>query len=62
MKGVIVVAMKEMVQEKFGADKWEQALDRVGVPSSPIEGTSMTRATADVDTPIGEDKVLIRFT
>jgi len=54
--------MKEIVQEKFGADKWEQALDRVGVPSSPIEGTSMTRATADVDTPIGEDKVLIRFT
>jgi hypothetical protein len=36
MKGVIVLAMKEMVQERFGKDKWESALKKAGIEKEPI--------------------------
>lgn len=36
MKGVIAIALKEMVQEKFGRDKWEAALKKAGFDKEPI--------------------------
>ena len=35
MKGVIVLALKGMVQEKFGIDKWEAALKKAGIDKEP---------------------------
>ncbi len=31
MKGVIVLGLKEMVQEKFGKEKWQSALKKAGI-------------------------------
>ena len=31
MKGVIVIALKELVESKFGKDKWQEALEKAGV-------------------------------
>jgi len=36
MKGVIVLALKEMVSERFGKDKWEKALAKAGIDKEPI--------------------------
>jgi hypothetical protein len=44
MKGVIVNCLKEVVTEKFGKDKWEAALEKVG-----IEKKSSFLATQDID-------------
>lgn len=35
MKGVIMLAIKEMVQEKFGKDKWESTLKKAGIEKEP---------------------------
>jgi len=34
MKGAIVACMKELVEGEFGADKWEEALERAGLPKN----------------------------
>jgi hypothetical protein len=44
MKGVIVLALKEMVVQKFGKNKWEAALKAAGIEKEPI-----ILATSDVD-------------
>ena len=36
MKGVIALALKELVVEQFGEDKWEQALRRAGIAQEPL--------------------------
>ncbi|NIA22789.1 MAG: hypothetical protein GWP03_01265 [Proteobacteria bacterium] len=36
MKGVIVLALKEMVKEKFGKDKWESTLKNAGFEEEPM--------------------------
>jgi len=36
MKGVIALALKEMVKERFGRDKWKAALKKAGIDSEPI--------------------------
>jgi hypothetical protein len=33
MKGSIVKCMEEMVTEKFGAQKWDESMDRAGIPA-----------------------------
>ncbi len=35
MKGVIIIATKEMVTKKFGEDKWKEALKKAGVEKEP---------------------------
>ncbi len=35
MKGVIVICLKEMVVEKFGIDKWKDALVKAGIDKEP---------------------------
>ncbi len=35
MKGVVVLALKEMVSERFGKDKWEKALAKAGIDKEP---------------------------
>ncbi len=44
MKGVIVNCLKELVTDKFGKDKWEAALEKVG-----LEKKSYFLATQDID-------------
>lgn len=44
MKGVIVKCLGELVREKFGKDKWEDALERSG-----LDRDSIFLATEDVD-------------
>ncbi len=44
MKGVIVSCLAELVRTKFGDDKWEEALEKAGLPR---ESTFL--ATQDVD-------------
>ncbi len=44
MKGVIVNCLKDLVTEKFGKDKWAQALEKVG-----IDKDAFFLATQDVD-------------
>jgi len=34
MKGVIAVCLADLVKEKFGKDKWEQALEAAGLPKT----------------------------
>jgi len=36
MKGVIVLALKEMVIEKFGIAKWKNALVKAGIGKEPL--------------------------
>lgn len=36
MKGVIVLAMKELVVEKFGKEKWKEALAKAGIQTEPL--------------------------
>ena len=36
MKGVIVIAIKELVVKKFGAHKWEDALKHAGITKEPL--------------------------
>lgn len=36
MKGVIVLALKEMVIERFGMDKWKKALVKAGIKKEPL--------------------------
>jgi hypothetical protein len=36
MKGVIVLQLKAMVIERFGKDKWEEALAKAGIYKEPI--------------------------
>jgi len=36
MKGVIVLALKEMVGKKFGPKKWEDALKKAGIDKEPL--------------------------
>jgi len=36
MKGVIILALKEMVKSKFGGDKWETALKNAGIDRGPL--------------------------
>jgi len=36
MKGVIVLALKELVIEKFGIDKWKTALEKAGIKKEPL--------------------------
>jgi len=36
MKGVIALALKEMVVERLGADKWQAALARAGIDREPM--------------------------
>jgi hypothetical protein len=36
MKGVIVLALKEMVVEEFGTDKWKEALAKAGIDREPL--------------------------
>lgn len=47
MKGVIVLAMKEMVKENFGEDRWLAALKKAGIEKDPS-----IVAISDVDDPI----------
>ncbi len=44
MKGVIVKCLAEMVTEKFGKEKWEEALERAG-----LNRTTVFLATENVD-------------
>jgi len=44
MKGVIAYCLSELVKEKFGKDKWEEALEKAGFTKSTIWGT-----TVDID-------------
>lgn len=44
MKGVIVLCLKEMVQKRFGEDKWETALKKAGIEKEP---TIMPRSDVD---------------
>ncbi|MBN2406115.1 MAG: heme NO-binding domain-containing protein [Elusimicrobia bacterium] len=44
MKGVIVIALKELVVEKFGQDRWEAILKGAGIDQEP-----MLTAISDVD-------------
>ena len=36
MKGVIAIALKEMISDKFGVDKWNEALVKAGVDKEPM--------------------------
>ncbi|GAB4420659.1 MAG: hypothetical protein OHK0032_16410 [Thermodesulfovibrionales bacterium] len=45
MKGIVVLALREMVIGKFGKDKWEAALQKAGVK----KGDLIILATSDVD-------------
>jgi len=36
MKGVIVLALREMVIEKFGIDKWKNGLVKAGIGKEPL--------------------------
>jgi len=36
MKGVIALALKELVIENFGQDKWNQALQKAGIDQEPL--------------------------
>jgi hypothetical protein len=36
MKGVIVIAVKELVVKKFGAHKWKEALKQAGIEKEPL--------------------------
>jgi len=36
MKGVIVLSLKEMVQNRFGEGKWKEALKQAGIEKEPI--------------------------
>ncbi len=36
MKGVIALCLKEMVEEKFGREKWEEVLAQAGLPADTI--------------------------
>ncbi|MBU1118400.1 heme NO-binding domain-containing protein [Patescibacteria group bacterium] len=45
MKGVIVSCFEELVKEKFGQDKWDEILDKVGID----KGKRVFLATEDID-------------
>jgi len=51
MKGVIALALKEMVVEKFGPEKWKDALVKAGIDKEPT-----ILAFSDVD-----DQVVLRI-
>ncbi len=36
MKGVIVLALREMVIEKFGIEKWKNGLEKAGIGKEPL--------------------------
>jgi hypothetical protein len=36
MKGSVVQAMKEMIVEKYGAQKWQEALVKAGINKEPL--------------------------
>ena len=36
MKGVIVKCLAELISEKFGKDKWEEALEQAGLEKQSI--------------------------
>lgn len=36
MKGVIVICLKELVEDGFGTDMWEQALERAGLAKDAV--------------------------
>jgi Heme NO binding. len=44
MKGSIVQAMKEMMVEKYGAQKWQEALVKAGINQEPL-----ILPTSDID-------------
>jgi len=44
MKGSIVQAMKEMIVEKYGAQKWQEALVKAGINQEPL-----ILPTSDID-------------
>ncbi len=44
MKGVIVLALKEMVVKNFGEDKWKETLAKAGIDKEP-----RVLATSDID-------------
>ncbi len=44
MKGVIVIALRELVCEKFGKDKWKATLEGAGIHKEPV-----IMAITDVD-------------
>lgn len=44
MNGTIVIALKKMVTEKFGSDKWSAALKKAGIDKEPV-----IMATSDMD-------------
>jgi len=51
MKGVIVKCLADMVTEKFGKEKWEEALERAG-----LKRTTVFLATENID-----DAVVLRI-
>jgi hypothetical protein len=44
MKGSILQAMKEMMVEKYGAQKWQEALVKAGINQEPL-----ILPTSDID-------------
>ncbi|MFN4245127.1 MAG: heme NO-binding domain-containing protein [Brevinematia bacterium] len=36
MKGIIVLAIKELIESKFGEDKWKEILIKAGIERQPI--------------------------
>ncbi len=38
MKGSVVIALKEMIVEKFGIDKWKKTLEKAGIDKEPLIG------------------------